>query len=195
MQNTKLSTKQARGERNERTAGSAGPDIGAAPDRVRSRGEGLRIGVRPGGGGAAGGVHLPQGGGLLAHHPGVRGAHRHLGGGGGGGHQRAAGPPAPGGGRPGSGCDVRRRRGQPGGISGLLLPLLLCRLGGAGPGHALGGGTVDSLLRPAGGDHLQHQTGGPGADHRLAGSVLSGMAGAHRLLRSQCVRTGIRTRP
>ena len=26
-------------------------------------------------------------------------------------------------------CDVRRRRGQPGGISGLLLPLLLCRLG------------------------------------------------------------------
>ena len=39
------------------------PDIGAAPDRVRGRGEGLRIGVRPGGGGAAGGVHLPQGGG------------------------------------------------------------------------------------------------------------------------------------
>ncbi len=44
------------------------------------------------------------------------------------------------------------------------------------------GGTVDSLLRPAGGAHLQHQTGGPGADHRLAGSVFSGMAGAHRLL-------------
>lgn len=59
MQNTKLSTKQARGERNERTAGSAGPDIGAAPDRVRGRGEGLRIGVRPGGGGAAGGCTPP----------------------------------------------------------------------------------------------------------------------------------------
>ena len=28
-----------------------------------------------------------------------------------------------------------------------------------------------------GGAHLQHQTGGPGADHRLAGSVFSGMAG------------------
>ena len=148
MQNTKLSTKQARGERNERTAGSAGLTLGLLLT-------GCAAGER-----ASASEFAPEEGERLV----VYTSHK----------EEVYWPiiqefeartgiwvEVEAGGTSELLARLRREADAPaadvmfgGGVDSLeayqdcFSPLLLCRLGGAGPGHALGGGTVDSLLPP-----------------------------------------------
>ena len=166
-----------------------GAGCGGAALRLRSGGRGLRpLPLRAGGAGPPGGLYLPQGGGVVAHCPGIRGAHGNLGGCGHRRHQRAAQPHRPGGRGSRRRRDVRGRCGQSGGLWRLLRALCVRPAGGHRGALSLRGRAVDPLLRPAGGAHLQHQAPLPRRGSRLGGPAPAGISGQDRFHRPRCVR-------